>query len=84
MPNLMVRNIPKDLYRRLKENARRNRRSLNAEIVAILGDEDGWVRRRMEIAAVLPELDHAREEFANEYGELSDSLHLIREDRDSR
>lgn len=84
MANLTVRNIPRDLYKRLKGNARRNRRSLNAEIVAILGDEDGWIRRRLEIAAVLPELDRAREEFAKKYGELSDSVNLIREDRDSR
>lgn len=84
MPNLTVREIPKDIYKRLKENARRNHRSLNAEIVAILNDEDGWIRRRQEIAAVLPELDRAREEFARRYGELGDSVHLIREDRDSR
>lgn len=84
MANLTVRNIPRDLYKRLKDNARRNHRSLNAEIVAILGDEDGWIRRRLEIAAVLPELDRAREEFAKKYGELSDSVNLIREDRDSR
>ncbi|HEV2350937.1 MAG TPA: Arc family DNA-binding protein [Terriglobia bacterium] len=84
MPNLTVREIPKDIYKRLKESARRNHRSLNAEIVAILNDEDGWIRRRREIAAVLPDLDQAREEFARKYGELSESVHLIREDRDSR
>lgn len=84
MPNLTVRKIPKDVYKRLEENARRNNRSLNAEIVAILNDEDGWIRRRCEIAAVLPELDRAREEFARRYGTLSDSVHLVREDRDSR
>jgi plasmid stability protein len=84
MPNLTVRNIPKDLYKRLKENARRNHRSLNSEIVAILGDEDGWIRRRLEIASVLPELDRARAGFARKHGELSDSVSLIREDRDSR
>jgi len=84
MPNLTVRNIPKDIYKRLKEGARRNHRSLNAEILAILHDEDGWIRRRLEIAAVLPEVDRAREEFAKRYGTLSDSVRLIREDRDSR
>ena len=84
MPSLTVRKIPKDVYKRLKENAQRNHRRLNAEIVAILNDEDGWIRRRLEISAVLPELDQAREEFAREYGTLSDSVHLIREDRDSQ
>jgi plasmid stability protein len=84
MPNLTVRKIPKDVYKRLKESARRNHRSLNAEILAVLADEDGWIRRRLEIAAVLPELDRAREEFAEKYGTLTDSVQLIREDRDSR
>ena len=84
MPSLTVREIPKDVYTRLKDNARRNNRSLNSEIVAILNDEDGWIRRRWEIAAVLPELDRARGELARRYGTLSDSVHLIREDRDSQ
>ncbi|MHB8652564.1 MAG: FitA-like ribbon-helix-helix domain-containing protein [Terriglobia bacterium] len=84
MPNLTVREIPKDIYKRLKENARRNQRSLNAEIVAILNDEDGWIRRRREIAAVLPELDKARAELARKYPNAPDSVELIREDRDSR
>jgi plasmid stability protein len=84
MPNLTVGEIPKDIYKRLKENARRNHRSLNAEIVAILNDEDGWIRRRREIAAVLPDLDQARTELASKYPNAPDSVELIREDRDSR
>jgi plasmid stability protein len=84
MPNLTVRKIPKDIYRRLRENARSHRRSLNSEILAILTDEDGWARRRLEIAAVLPELDAARQELARKYPHLIDSVPLIREDRDTR
>jgi plasmid stability protein len=84
MPNLTVRRIPKDIYRRLKESARRNHRSLNAEILAVLADEDGWKLRRLRIQAVLPELDRARDEFARKYGTLTDSVDLIREDRDTR
>ncbi len=84
MPNLTVRKIPKDIYRRLKESARRNRRSLNAEILAVLSDEDGWKLRRLQIAAVMPELDKARAELARKYPNAPDSVDLIREDRDSR
>ncbi len=84
MPDLTLRRIPKDVYKRLKETARRNHRSLNAEILAILNDEDGWIRRRLEITDALPELDRAREDFVRRYGALSESVHLIREDRDSR
>ena len=49
MPSLTVRRIPKDVDRRWKDNARRNNRSLNAEIVPILNDEDGWIGRPREI-----------------------------------
>lgn len=84
MPNVTVRKIPKDIYRRLKESARRNHRSLNAEILAVLADEDGWKLRRLQIAAVMPELDKARAELAKKYPNAPDSVQLIREDRDSR
>lgn len=84
MPNLTVRRIPKDIYKRLKESARRNQRSLNAEILAVLSDEDGWKLRRLQIAAVMPELAKARAELAKKYPNAPDSVELIREDRDRR
>ena len=36
MPNVNVKNLPKDLHRRLKERAKRNHRSLNSEVIACL------------------------------------------------
>jgi plasmid stability protein len=36
MPDLLVRNIGAELERRIKENARKNRRSLSAEAKALL------------------------------------------------
>jgi antitoxin FitA len=36
MPNMNVKNLPKDLHRRLKERAKRNHRSLNSEVIACL------------------------------------------------
>ena len=84
MPNLTVRRIPKDIYKRLKESARRNQRSLNAEILAVLSDEDGWKLRRLQIATVMPELAKARAELAKKYPNAPDSVELIREDRDRR
>lgn len=84
MPSLTVRRIPKGDYKHLKEAARRNQRSLNSEIAAILNDEDGLIRRRREISAVLPELDKARGNLARRYSHFPDSVESIREDRDSR
>jgi antitoxin FitA len=36
MPNVNVKNLPKDLHRRLKERAVCNHRSLNSEVIACL------------------------------------------------
>jgi plasmid stability protein len=36
MPAITVKNIPEDLYRRLKRVARANRRSINNEIIVCL------------------------------------------------
>lgn len=39
MKTLTIRNLPDELHARLKDRARRNRRSLNGEVVAILCGE---------------------------------------------
>lgn len=36
MPSLTLKNIPDDIYERLKQRAEANRRSLNSEIIACL------------------------------------------------
>jgi plasmid stability protein len=41
MANLTIRNLPDDVHARLREQARRNRRSLNQEIIAELARVSG-------------------------------------------
>jgi antitoxin FitA len=36
MPNLTIKNLPREVHRSLKERAKRNRRSLNSEVIEIL------------------------------------------------
>ena len=36
MPNLTIKNLPREVHRSLKERAAKNRRSLNSEIIEIL------------------------------------------------
>ena len=36
MPSITVKNIPPDLYERLKQSARANRRSVNGEIIVCI------------------------------------------------
>ena len=66
MLNLTLKNIPKDLYARLKESAERNRRSLNSEILARLGSDfsapvvDREAHALRDLVAGLPRVDHAK------------------------
>ncbi len=36
MPNLTIKNLPDDIYRRLKDTAEANHRSLNGQVIAFL------------------------------------------------
>jgi plasmid stability protein len=84
MPNLTVRNIPKGDYAVLKADAKRNRRSINAEVLTMFADKADMVRRRASAAKAMKELDRLREEISRKYPNQPDSVDLIREDRDSR
>lgn len=51
MPDVLVRGLPEDLHRELKEAAGRNRRSVNAEILARL--EASLGPRRIDVDALI-------------------------------
>jgi plasmid stability protein len=46
MPTLTIKNMPDEVYRRLEESARLNRRSLNNEAIVLLERSLGYRRRR--------------------------------------
>lgn len=82
MPTLHIRNVPVDLYDRLREAAQTNGRSLNAEVLVCLAralgtrQDDGarlerFEARRTRMRAALADVSPAPEE-------------LIRFDRESR
>ncbi len=84
MANLTVRNVPKDVHKVLRENAKKHHRSLNGEILDILAKEVDLQRRRRGADRAMRELDRMREEMARKYPSQPDSVELIRQDRDSR
>ena len=51
MPSITVKNIPAELYDRLKQSAAANRRSLNSEIITLI--EQGVSASKVEAEAVL-------------------------------
>jgi hypothetical protein len=84
MPNAMVRNIPEETYKRLQQSARQNRRSVNAEFLEVLNDEDAWAVRQLRIRSAIPKLRRLRKEIAKKFPVKYEMLELIREGRASR
>ncbi len=70
MPTLTIKGLPDDLYRRLKERARANHRSLNREVIVCLEqattlpvvDPQTWLANAAQLRArlALPPLTEAR------------------------
>ena len=75
MPQLTVRNLPDDVYRRLKDRARINHRSLEAEVRAIL--EAGV---RPDRRALVAQARALQASLLRPY--TGDPVKEIREDRD--
>jgi plasmid stability protein len=74
MPQVLVRDIDPAVFDRLKERAKRNGRSFEAELRVILKDA------AEKNATVTPELERIRELFRGR--PASDSAELLREDRE--
>jgi plasmid stability protein len=76
--NLSIKNAPDDVVAKLKERAKRNHRSLQGEVMAILEDA-----AKVESKALTPRdaLAHMR---ALGVRTKDEAVQLIREDRDNR
>ncbi len=76
--NITVKNIPDSVYRVIKRQARKNRRSLNAEIIRTLETEAAEAERLRRLKGLGEEL----ERFRATLPPLDDSTPLIRRDRE--
>ena len=76
--NITVKNLPESVYRVIKREAKKNRRSLNAEIIQAPDAEAAEAERRRGLGDLRTEL----ERFAAELPPLDDSAPLIRRDRE--
>lgn len=76
--NFTLKNIPEDLYRKVRENAERNQRSVNGEIIAIL--TAATASKRMPVDELLA---RARDLRARTRGRLTGCI-LDRARRDGR
>ena len=75
--NITIKNVPELIYRMIKREAKRNRRSLTAEIIQALEAEAAEAGRRRQLSNGRKEL----ERFAATLPPLDDSTPLIRRDR---
>ena len=80
MAQILVRNLEKDTVDRLKERARKNGRSLQAEVKMIIEQEAKAPTVDRETA--LADLEKIRKKLKGR--KFPDSAELIREDRDNR
>ena len=76
--NITVKNIPDAVYQVIKREAKRKRRSLNAEIIQTLETEATEAERRRQLGNLRKELDS----FAASLPRLENSTPLIRRDRE--
>ncbi len=79
MPILHVRNIPDDLYQRLKARAQKEKRSLSAEVTILLDQ----ALRSYDVTTQADLLDtiQRRRFFRPDALDAPDSLSLLRKDR---
>lgn len=77
--NLHIRDVDKSVVNKLKRRAKRNERSLQAEVRLILEDA-----ARRDWDAAWEAVDRFRKKFEDQGRKFSDSTKLIRQDRDSR
>jgi plasmid stability protein len=78
MAQILVRDLDKDIVERLKKRAREDGRSLQSEVKFIL--ERAAVEPKVDMERVRKMLEDFRKRFKRR--KFSDSVELIREDRD--
>jgi plasmid stability protein len=82
MATLYVENVPDDLYEALRKHAKSQRRSIAAEVVALLEQfypTEKELKRRRAASAKLKEL---RFTISGSQSQLPSVVEMIREDRD--
>jgi plasmid stability protein len=78
--NVTLKNVPDSVYNGMKREARRNRRSLNAEMICAREGKAAEADRRQRLPALLAKIERFRATLPL----LPDSTPMIRRERDHR
>ena len=81
MPSIQIRDLPEQIYSKIKKNAQKDHRSLSQQAVVTLKkglciDEDHKERRRILVDQIMSR------RVAFDIAKLENPVNLIREDRD--
>ena len=81
MPSIQVRDLPEQIYNKIKNNAQKDHRSLSQQAIVTLKkglgiDENHKERRRILVDQIMSK------RITFDITKLGDPTHLIREDRD--
>lgn len=78
MPTLYVENVPKDLYEALRARAKGHRRSMAAEVLALLEDTKKELKARQSL---LRQIERMRSRKPSSIGPFPSTEEMQREDR---
>ena len=81
MAALHVRNVPDELYGRLKQYAKAQNRSLSAQVITLLDQALQQDARRSQQQQLLAEIESRRFVYPTDV-DVPDSVTLLREDRE--
>lgn len=81
MATLHVRNMPDELYGRLKQYAQAQNRSLSAQVITLLNQAIEYEAQRREQQQLLDEIRRRRFVYPNDV-DVEDSATLLREERE--
>ncbi len=80
MPTLHVRNVPEEIYERLRRRALADNRSLSAEVLALL---DAATRFEPDaLGALFDRIQRQRDKLQETAGEFPSSVEILRADRE--
>ena len=81
MPSIQVRDLPEQIYRKLKINAQKDHRSISQQAIVTLKKGLGIGESSKERRRILIDLILSRQVLID-INKLDDPVNLIREDRD--
>jgi len=82
MPAIQIRNVPPEVYDKLKNSSRQHHRSIAGEVLAILEAALGIAGEYHTAASIEHSVESVRETIEHRYGKTQSSINDIREDRE--